>query len=107
MAADSKRLPLAATRVRTAWPSAPDQPPSDILTNPADIEAEITSYFEALIHGRHMASEATDGPPSPLGWPWSPFSPMWMMWTLLANLRRTCYWPTSSAANLKQCPGPL
>ena len=71
MAAESKRPPLAATRVRTAWPSAPDQPPSRILTDPADIEAEITSYFEALFHGRHMVSEAAPEPVDS-GQPFSP-----------------------------------
>ena len=42
MASDSRQPPVAATRVRTAWPTSPDQPPSTILT---DIEKEILNYF--------------------------------------------------------------
>ncbi len=62
MASDSRRLPVATTRVRTAWPTSPDQPPSTILTDPADIEKEILNYFEALFHSRHVASSAATEP---------------------------------------------
>ena len=53
LASESRRPPVAATRVRTAWPTSLDHSPSTILTDPADIEKEFLNYFEALFHGRH------------------------------------------------------
>ncbi len=37
LASDSRQPPVVATMVSTAWPTSPDQPPSTILTDPADI----------------------------------------------------------------------
>ena len=33
-----------------------------VLTAPADVEAEVSRFFEALFHGRHVASAAASGP---------------------------------------------
>jgi len=62
LTAPETRPPVAATRVRTAWPTDPTQPQSVILTDPAEVEAEIIRYFEALFNGRHVASEASPEP---------------------------------------------
>ncbi len=62
LASESGRPPMAATKVRTAWPTEPGQPPSKILNDQHEIEAEIVAYFEALFNGCHVATPAAPEP---------------------------------------------
>jgi len=61
VAAD-RRPAATVVKVRTALPVTPEDPPSRVLTDPASVEAEIVSYFDALFNGRHVATMAAPEP---------------------------------------------
>ena len=62
LASELGRPPMVATKVRTACSTEPGQPPSKILKEQQEIEAEIVAYFDALFNGRHVATPASPEP---------------------------------------------